>query len=227
VGDGREGHAGGNREAAAGGTSTSAGVARLIVGFTGSRRGMTRHQREVVEQWLHENRPDEAHHGLCVGSDEEFHWLCRDLGGVWIEGHPPTDPKLRAWLECDVLHPEKPYLDRDWDIVRAGGLLLATPRNRPWKGGTWRTIGFAHQVKRRTILVRPDGVVLDSDHPIVTPPFWVDPSLPPAEYRAAVRAQTGLDWRLIPDALLDRWRTHAAELQERYGGGSVAQLPME
>jgi hypothetical protein len=190
---------------------------------------MAEPQRVAFGEVMAALQPRVGHHGLCVGADAQFHYVCRDLG-VRIEGHPPVDPKLRAWLQCDVLHPEKPYLARDWDIVRVAEVLVATPRERPWKGGTWRTVGFANQVERRTILIRPDGMVLDSAHPIVAGPFWVDPALPQAEYRAAVRAKADLDPRLFSDAFLDQQRERSAELLKRYRagdvrlqGGSVAQ----
>lgn len=44
-----------------------------IIGFTGTRRGMTRLQKQMIETFLVMHSPKEAHHGDCVGSDALFH----------------------------------------------------------------------------------------------------------------------------------------------------------
>jgi hypothetical protein len=60
-----------------------------------------------------------------------------------------------------VLRAEREYLMRNEDIVEEVETLIATPRTTvPSSGsGTWWTVRFAATVKRRTILVFPDGSI--------------------------------------------------------------------
>jgi hypothetical protein len=125
------------------------------VGFTGTRHGMTPDQRGTVAFQMTLMDVSEVHHGDCVGADAEFHDLCH---GVWpVIIHPPLDPKLRAWCDGDVL-PEKPYLDRNRDIVEACDVLIATPQSlTEGKGGTWYTINRAVDAGKEVRVIGPDG----------------------------------------------------------------------
>lgn len=135
--------------------------ADYVVGFTGTREGMTLRQKAYVRDALNLLEPVEVHHGDCIGADAEFHALCKDSWPVVI--HPPSDPKLRAFCGSQFDQaPEKPYLDRNRDIVDACDVLIATPKEE-WeqsKGGTWYTIRYARQQGVKTIIVWPDGSAL-------------------------------------------------------------------
>jgi len=63
------------------------------VGFTGTRAGMTSEQRTTVNRLLRELAPIWAHHGDCIGSDDQFHDLAK-LAGAKIMLHPPEKPDL-------------------------------------------------------------------------------------------------------------------------------------
>lgn len=134
----------------------------MRIGFTGTRHGMTAAQRITVGSFLGPN-VTEGHHGDCIGADVHFHELCRQLHVASIVGHPPTDPKLRAFCACDVLLPEAPYLTRNRHIVKAVDLLLATPAETipQVNGGTWRTIGYAESADLPLVVVYPDGTIRD------------------------------------------------------------------
>lgn len=153
------------------------------IGFTGTRDGMTEAQRVQVDLLLRDEafkRYDilpgfVAHHGDCIGADAEFNDLAMGWAHV-IEIHPPSDPKARAF--CDelwthreymemkttlpelILHPEKPYHDRNDDIVAASDLLIATPKSTVNRtGGTWYTIRKAWELGVAVRVVGPDGSV--------------------------------------------------------------------
>jgi len=128
------------------------------VGFTGTREGMTDAQRATVRLLLEDYAPSWAHHGDCVGADADFHHLAK-AAGASVMLHPPSDPKLRAGLVGDDIAFEKPYLDRNRDIVNACEVLIATPKGTmdARNGGTWYTINYARQKGRRTVIVWPDG----------------------------------------------------------------------
>lgn len=134
-------------------------IAELVrVGFTGTRDGMTRPQMMGVGALLRSLEPSEAHHGDCVGADADFDMLAHLLD-IPVVIHPPTNPKHRAFCAGESILPERPYLDRNEDIVEATDLLIATPKEyyNPGKGGTWWTVEKAKERYRKVHLVFPDG----------------------------------------------------------------------
>lgn len=130
------------------------------IGFTGTRHGMSDAQATAVAEAL--AGISAAHlgysctlitvrHGGCVGSDEQFHNICRRVipeSGLRIICHPgpdwPNGP-LCARVSCDEVMPNAPYMTRNRAIVDASYLMIATPsEDVPQKrGGTWKTIGMA------------------------------------------------------------------------------------
>jgi len=131
---------------------------RTIVGFTGTREGMTEAQKATVLKILRHYGAVEAHHGDCVGADADFDKLARQVDAVVIV-HPPEDSRLRAYCETAVVYPERPYLDRNRDIADLCELLIATPKesSHKHKGGTWYTINYARSQNRGVIIVWPSG----------------------------------------------------------------------
>lgn len=139
------------------------------LGFTGTKAGMTGNQSRTVAWLLKEFSPANVHHGDCVGADEQFHVLAGMREGVIRHVHPPDEIKYRAFCDVlahDVLHPPKPYLRRNKDIVDACSVLIAAPAQNIeiLRSGTWSTVRFAKtQLPRpRIIIVRPDGTHYDT-----------------------------------------------------------------
>lgn len=135
------------------------------VGITATRKGMTDEQKGVLLGYLIQLHPDEAHHGDCVGGDEEFHGICNTLG-VPVVIHPPKDDKHRAFCEGGVKRVEDPldYLDRNKVIVNSVHFLFGCPKEhvepKPARGqGTWSTIRYARRIDVPVRLVYPDGSV--------------------------------------------------------------------
>jgi hypothetical protein len=129
------------------------------VGFTGTRQGMTEVQCRHTAALL--AGATEAHHGDCVGADEQFHELCLGLG-VPVVLHPPIDDRLRAFcLSATHTLEARPYLERNRDIVNICDLLIAAPKEAdepdPARGqGTWSTIRYARRVGRQMRLLWPE-----------------------------------------------------------------------
>ena len=130
-------------------------------GFTGTQAGMTSHQgialcvhlASLIGEHGVENLV--AHHGDCVGADEQFHELCERLV-IPIIIHPPADPKKRAF--CDgptviTVLDEKPYIERNHDIVYASDEVIATPVVR--LSGTWATVRFARRTTTPVTVIPP------------------------------------------------------------------------
>jgi len=133
----------------------------VIIGFTGTREGMSIRQRQIVRAML--SSAEEVHHGDCMGSDEEFHELAQSLA-VRIVIHPPDDPKLRAYCEGGTVLPTKPYLIRNRDIVDMVEFLIATPKEQtepaPGRGqGTWSAVRYARGKRKPCAVIKPDGAV--------------------------------------------------------------------
>jgi hypothetical protein len=123
----------------------------LILGFTGTSRGMTQRQRATVRYLFSELMLRTLHHGICVGADVEAHREAEEIE-AYIVGHPPTDQKsMFQGLKFDELRKPFGYLTRNRHIVAEGvdGLIAAPkdfvePANLRGQG-TWTTIGYRPQ----------------------------------------------------------------------------------
>jgi hypothetical protein len=135
----------------------------MIVGFTGTQRGMTDAQKVHLAILLTGfGRGGEFHHGDCIGADAEAHDIA-DQCGYSVILHPPSNPSKRAWREVPqhMMRREFPYLTRNHNIVNAVEWLIATPCEfeEQLRSGTWSTVRFAKRAKRKVCLILPDGRV--------------------------------------------------------------------
>lgn len=138
----------------------------IVVGFTGTSRGMTEAQKVTVKEALQLILglfSVSAVHGDCVGADDDFDAICEELG-VERGIRPCTYENMRA--RCDGRRGVKALADpvapmqRNRDIVADADVLIATPPNDvPIKrgSGTWATIGFGKRKGIEVIVVLPDG----------------------------------------------------------------------
>lgn len=136
----------------------------MKIGFTGSRKGMTPIQFAFVLRAIAEMRPEEVHHGQCIGADEEFHRIAQSQLIGKIISHPGTSKSgVTSWRSfncnfCQETRREKPFLDRNKDIVNETDFLIACPRSSTELiGGTWFTIKYAIKFNRDLIIIYPDG----------------------------------------------------------------------
>lgn len=139
----------------------------IRVGFTGTQRGCTQRQRDELNDWFGSFTlidEFELHHGDCIGADAEAHEIARGWGAR-VAGHPPTDPKKRAFCRFDEEREPKPYLDRNHDIVDETEWMVAAPgeMEEQLRSGTWATIRYARKRGRRLIIVHPDGSSAEED----------------------------------------------------------------
>lgn len=141
----------------------------MKIGFTGTRSGMTLHQRAALlnllgwrAQLIWERNGAERcefHHGDCVGADAEAHDIAVELTYHPVI-HPPSNPTKRAWKIATLIHPELPYLKRNEQIVLDTDELIAAPgefKERQFRSGTWSTIRFAQKIGRKVTIIFPDG----------------------------------------------------------------------
>ncbi len=136
----------------------------MKLGFTGTQLGMSPLQFERVEQEVFGFMPDEADHGMCVGSDTQFHGIVRSLFSpreCKIVGHPPTKQGNAVMdLDCDELMPVGDYIVRDKAIVNRTERMIATPYcPEIIRSGTWTTVRYARKLGRPVTIVWPDGSI--------------------------------------------------------------------
>lgn len=149
-------------------------TAALIVGFTGTRAGMSLDQQYAVWQLLHA-RAFVAMHGCCVGADVEFDAIARSCPGLrHVHMLPCNVVRSRAFMTpgpIDVVDLPVPPLERDRTIATVAHVLIAAPRepNPNPRSGTWATIRYARQVGTPIAIVLPDGSVWDEGYRNVLP----------------------------------------------------------
>ncbi len=140
----------------------------MIIGFTGTRRGLTDDQAIALTSWL-KRLPEgtEFHHGCCVGADACFvAILCDELperGDVHAHPCDLVNMTERNSLELsDVSHDPLPPLDRNRVIVNAAGVLLSCPDGpERQRSGTWMTVRYARQRRKPIVIFWPDGSVTE------------------------------------------------------------------
>lgn len=131
----------------------------MILGFTGTREGMTTPQLKKLAEILSFLDPSEVHHGDCVGADAQFDELAKNMGCKRIS-HPPVNEKLRAFCDCDIILPSMDYHARNAEIVRVSTKIVAAPKSMTdISGGTWWTINFAKIMGKEITIIQPDGEV--------------------------------------------------------------------
>lgn len=135
----------------------------MRLGFTGTQKGMTRLQRITLEKYLVDNG-GEFHHGDCIGADGEAHDLAVYYAWSPII-HPPSNPEKRAFKKSGRIGHPMPYLDRNRIIVSETDALIATPGEykEQLRSGTWSTIRYARKLKRKIIIIFPDGSVKEEN----------------------------------------------------------------
>ena len=137
------------------------GRSNIKIGFTGTKKGVTRDQHERFKLTLSKYN-GVLHHGDCIGADDEAHSLALFLK-MPIVIHPPNNCKSRAF--CGLQFPNKmvtmvdpkPYLNRNHDIVDACDILIATPKQHEevLRSGTWATIRYARKTGKKIIIIGP------------------------------------------------------------------------
>ena len=142
---------------------------KLVVGFTGTQRGMTNEQSINVYELVKRLRPMMVHHGGCVGADISFDDICFRLK-IECTIHPSNiKSKQGAWHNLTFLRDEHHPIERNHDIVDECFLLVATPKskNEEVRSGTWATVRYAMCSGKTVIIVHNGGEIV-----MRGPVFW-------------------------------------------------------
>lgn len=126
----------------------------MIIGFTGTQKGMSAYQMHRVEELLKQYHPECVHHGDCTGADEQFHNIAVKLG-IPVVIHPPENDSKRAFCQSGTILAPKDYIARNHDIVDAVDNMIATPFefNEQLRSGTWATIRYARKKNKKIALI--------------------------------------------------------------------------
>jgi hypothetical protein len=137
----------------------------MIVGFTGTRNGLTDAQRTALNAVLTVlfdlcGPAGELRHGDLVGADAEAHAIARKIG-LRIVVHPPDVDSLRAFCQGDEVLAPTSYPTGNKRIVDAAEMLIACPAGlvEETRSGTWSTVRYCRQRGKPIYLVLPDGAV--------------------------------------------------------------------
>ena len=139
----------------------------MVIGFTGTREGLTEPQISRLRLLLVQLRPIKFLHGGAIGADSEAH---RQAQGTMrlkdIEIYPCSKERSRHWLwlyrgESITIHQIQPPLIRNHIIVDRSNQMLACPaeyEEQP-RGGTWSTIRYARKQHKPLTIIYPDGSI--------------------------------------------------------------------
>lgn len=146
----------------------------MILGFTGTRRGLTPAQRAALPSVV-AALPERVLHGGAVGADEAFHdwiapiYLRLDPRRLPVEVHPAygLPDRYRFWCRRlgpyheAVVHLADEPLARNRLIVARCDRLLACPAepDEVLRSGTWATVRYARKARKSLTIVLPDGTI--------------------------------------------------------------------
>lgn len=134
-------------------------IPNYVIGFTGTREGMTESQKKAVHSALLyaiSQGPTIAIHGDCIGADAQFDEICQSLH-IETFCRPCTLMNYRANTSATILAEAEHPLTRNKKIVDGCSLLLATPQtaHEELRSGTWSTIRYARRVFKPNLIFAP------------------------------------------------------------------------
>ena len=132
----------------------------MKLGFTGTRFSMTKAQAATFRLFMQERRPEELHHGCCIGADAQAGLICRELlPDTRIVLHPPLDSSLVESCSGDEVREKLTHFARNRAIVEEADFVVGTPRDAKEQpeGGTWYTLRYAANKGKPVCVIWPNG----------------------------------------------------------------------
>ena len=133
----------------------------MIIGFTGTRKGMAERQSDqfafmlgcfFVGPQIRAQAKNVLHQGGAYGADKQARIIARQMG-FEIEWHPCPGVSLKDVIEDEPLakfekwHEVFPPLHRNRNLVAAVDVLVAAPftNKEELRAGTWATVRYARE----------------------------------------------------------------------------------
>ncbi len=137
----------------------------MILGFTGTRRGMTPAQRATLADCV-SVLPARAVHGGAVGADEEFDAFLVKAGmPAWdIDVYPASAGRWQKWSNAGATtYSVAAPLARNRVIARRCDYLIAAPATAEEvvRSGTWATVRYARKLGKSIVILLPEGGVME------------------------------------------------------------------
>lgn len=136
-----------------------------LVGFTGTRRGLTAPQTEKVAEILRQLGGHRLAHGCCHGADHQAYYMARELN--MLMDFWPSNGLQHEWARGmartgDTVNEIRPPLVRNELIVATTPILIATPATarEVQRSGTWMTIRCARRLHRPILQICPNGTMV-------------------------------------------------------------------
>lgn len=147
----------------------------MLIGFTGTRYGMTVLQTEILRSRIKLLAHDDVYfvHGGCVGADFEFHNLVVEYGPVLLyPGYSSRNPDDNQFevpitdydMAPSFINEPLPFLERNRIMVERADVMFAAPPGPEGRGGTWYTINYARKNQKPVTVVMPDGELRFINH---------------------------------------------------------------
>lgn len=143
----------------------------MILGFTGTREGMTPNQLARLRLYLARLNPKVFIHGGAVGADEQAHLeALKFILARNIEIFPGSRKREIFWRGCFP----RPYiaswtqpLMRNRFITKRCNHLIAcsATEEEVTRSGTWATVRYARQAFRPITIIAPSGIVKE-EYPV-------------------------------------------------------------
>jgi hypothetical protein len=134
----------------------------MILGFTGTRKGLSKAQRSALPYALCAIRADQVIHGGAMGADTEFGtWT----GSVEVVIYPASAERYEYWRCVQspwlTINPPIKPLVRNVIIANRCDHLLACPAEmvEQQRSGTWATVRYARKAGKPITLLLPDGSI--------------------------------------------------------------------
>jgi hypothetical protein len=137
----------------------------MIVGFTGTKHGMTESQKAGLRAHLERLNPQLFVHGACVGADDEADEIANELRiPRFVYPAKPgfrrvSDDKLHSRIlsPVTIMAPSRPLI-RNRIIAEACFVLIAAPRQKAEviRSGTWHTIRRARSRGKIVEILYPE-----------------------------------------------------------------------
>lgn len=130
----------------------------MILGFTGTHKGMTPAQKAGVGRFMRRFDGIDFHHGKCIGADYEAWQIAQDHFFITF-AHPSNILRTQAATYDKWTAKPLPPLARNKSLVATIDVLLATPKEykEQLRSGTWMTIRAARKRNIQVIIIFPDG----------------------------------------------------------------------
>ena len=136
----------------------------MIIGFTGTREGMTELQRKKCHEIILELDPIEIHDGCDMGADRQFFEIIDSLRTrsiIKTFGHPSTIHSRSYTKGRDFIYSPEDPLVRNHAIAGSSFHIIACPLQETeiLRSGTWATIRYATKLGIPITIISPTAVI--------------------------------------------------------------------